>query len=111
MGFPSAHRARRNGSSVNPRTYIKQDDNGRTLTMVRCPFCHKAIEPPREPFFRNHLHKRCEEAPREVNRDASDWQEEPTDEMAEFMLEEEAEEESEEDSDRPDDAPGEVLPV
>jgi hypothetical protein len=52
--------------SVQPREYIKRDENGRTLSTVRCPFCHKKIDSESEPEFRDHLHKFCKEAPREV---------------------------------------------
>jgi hypothetical protein len=80
--------------------------------MVRCPFCHKQMRTQKEPEFRSHLRTECEEAPREVNRHVTDWQEELADEMAEFIPEEDDEEEARKDtSERPDDAPGEVLPV
>jgi hypothetical protein len=54
-------------STVVPRTYLKEDSNGRTLSMVRCPFCDKEMQTKREPEFRSHLRTECEEAPREID--------------------------------------------
>ena len=112
-------RSRRIDSTARPRRFIRDVSSTPTpeerpiLHMVKCPFCRVHVGG--EQNFREHLHKECEEAPREVNRHVTDWQEELEDEMAEFMPEEDAEEDEEvagkDTSDRPDDAPGEVLPV
>jgi hypothetical protein len=78
--------------------------------MVKCPFCREHVGG--EQNFRHHLWLDCEEAPREVNTDVSDWKKELEDEMAEFMPEED-DEESEEDTRELSNHLdyGEVLPV
>ncbi|MDZ7687629.1 MAG: hypothetical protein U5J64_02710 [Halobacteriales archaeon] len=101
-------------SGYRPRRFIRDVSTTPTpqeapvLHMVKCPFCRVHVGG--EQNFREHLHKECEEAPREVNHDVTDWR----DELEEFEDEPEdtsEEEESRSRYDRPDDAPGEVLPV
>jgi len=112
----SEERSRRIGSNARPRRFIYDVSSTPTpesrpiLHTRTCPFCREHVGG--EQNFREHLRTECEEAPREVNRNVSDWR----DELDEFAPEDsEDSDESEPDSrnvsDRPDDAPGEVLPV
>ena len=79
------------------------------LHMVKCPFCRVHVGG--EQNFREHLHKECEEAPREVHISMSDWRQEFADELDEFASEEEETERSVSERYADEDTPGEVLPV
>ncbi|MDZ7687289.1 MAG: hypothetical protein U5J64_00960 [Halobacteriales archaeon] len=75
------------------------------LHMVKCPFCRVHVGG--EQNFREHLHKDCEEAPREVNHEHTEWR----DEIEELAREDEESERSVSERYADEDTPGEVLPV
>jgi len=107
-------RSRRIGSTARPRRFIYDVSSTPTpeerpiLHTRTCPFCREHVGG--EQNFREHLRLDCQEAPREVDYDVSDWRDE-LEEFAPDDSENEAGAGSRNTSDRPDDSPGEVLPV
>ena len=58
----SIAKQRHDSSTVQPRERIEESYN--LLHLRACPFCDESMSG--EPEFREHLHKECDEAPREV---------------------------------------------
>jgi len=58
----SIAKQRHDSSIVQPREYIEEHHG--FLHLRACPFCEEPVSG--EPEFREHLHKDCDDVPREV---------------------------------------------